>query len=192
MCFHQVLQELSSVKTQLIYCQLKWWHVSTQGVIMRAIIEPCMRYIKWKCIFLWSQNVVLGSQKCAKNVLGSQKCAPKCCFGIPKCAKNVVLGSQKCAPKCCLGIPKMCKKCRFGIPKMCKKCRFGIPKMCTKMLFWDPKNVQKMSFWDPKNVHQNVVLGSHKCALSLDVPHTWFNNWPDDDCLSRNMSSLWQ
>ena len=29
MCFHQVLQELSSVKTQLIYCQLKWRHVST-------------------------------------------------------------------------------------------------------------------------------------------------------------------
>jgi len=27
-------------------------------------------------------------------------------------------------------------------------------------------------------------------ALSLDVPQTWFNNWPDDDSLSRNMSPL--
>ena len=33
-------------------------------------------------------------------------------------------------------------------------------------------------------------LGSQKCALTLDVPHTWFNNWPDDDSLSRNMSPL--
>jgi len=31
------------------------------------------------------------------------------------------------------------------------------------------------------------ILGSQKCALSLDVPQTWFNNWPDDDSLSRNM-----
>jgi hypothetical protein len=34
------------------------------------------------------------------------------------------------------------------------------------------------------------ILGSQKCALSLDVPHTWFNNWPDDNSLSRNMSPL--
>jgi hypothetical protein len=34
------------------------------------------------------------------------------------------------------------------------------------------------------------ILGSQKCALSLDVPQTWFNNWPEDDSLSRNMSSL--
>ena len=31
---------------------LKWRHVSTQGVIIRPIIEPCLRYIKWKCTFL--------------------------------------------------------------------------------------------------------------------------------------------
>jgi len=35
------------------------------------------------------------------------------------------------------------------------------------------------TFWDPQ-----------KYALSLDVPQTWFNNWPDDDSLSRNMSPL--
>jgi len=35
-----------------------------------------------------------------------------------------------------------------------------------------------------------VHIWDHKCALSLDVPKTWFNNWPDDDFLSRNMSPL--
>jgi hypothetical protein len=45
-----------SVKTQLIYCQLKWRNISTQGVIIKPIIEPCMRYIKWKCRFLGSQK----------------------------------------------------------------------------------------------------------------------------------------
>jgi len=42
------IPRVSSVKTQLIYCQLKWRHVSTQKVIIRPIIEPCFRYIKWK------------------------------------------------------------------------------------------------------------------------------------------------
>jgi len=32
------------------------------------------------------------------------------------------------------------------------------------------------------------ILGSRKCALSLDVPQTWFNNWPDDDSVCRNIS----
>jgi len=41
-------------QNRLIYCQLKWRHVSTQGVIIRPIIEPCLRYIKWKCTFLGS------------------------------------------------------------------------------------------------------------------------------------------
>jgi len=45
------IPRVSSVKTQLIYCQLKWLHDSTQGVIIRPIIEPCLRYIKWKCTF---------------------------------------------------------------------------------------------------------------------------------------------
>jgi len=40
--------------------------------------------------------------------------------------------------------------------------------------------------------YQNVSLCSLKSALSLDVPQTWLNNWPDDDSLSRNMSPLWQ
>jgi ABC-type uncharacterized transport system substrate-binding protein len=31
-------------------------------------------------------------------------------------------------------------------------------------------------------------LVSQKCALLLDVPKTWFNDWPDDDSVSRNMS----
>jgi len=51
------IQRVSSVKTQLIYCQLKWRHVSTHRVIIRPIIEPCLRHIKWKCTFLGSQNV---------------------------------------------------------------------------------------------------------------------------------------
>jgi len=51
---------VSSVKTQLIYCQLKWQHVLTQGVIIRPIFEPCLRYIKWKCTFL-------GSHKCLQQ-----------------------------------------------------------------------------------------------------------------------------
>jgi hypothetical protein len=34
------------------------------------------------------------------------------------------------------------------------------------------------------------ILGSQKCALSHDVLQTWFNNWPDDDSLSRYMSPL--
>jgi len=45
------IPRVSSVKTQIIYYQLKWPHVSTQGVIMKPIIEPCLRYIKWKCTF---------------------------------------------------------------------------------------------------------------------------------------------
>jgi len=34
----------------------KWLHVSTR-VIIRPIIESCLRYIKWKCTFWGSQNV---------------------------------------------------------------------------------------------------------------------------------------
>jgi len=34
------------------------------------------------------------------------------------------------------------------------------------------------------------ILGSQTCALLLDVPETCFNNWPDDDSMSRNMSPL--
>ena len=48
---------VSSVKTQLFYCQIRWRHVSTQGVIIRPIIEPCLRCINWKCTFLGFQNV---------------------------------------------------------------------------------------------------------------------------------------
>ena len=57
MCFRLRILRVSSVKTQLIYCQLKWRHVLTHRVIIRPIIEPCFRYIKWKCTFLGSQNV---------------------------------------------------------------------------------------------------------------------------------------
>jgi len=42
----------------------------------------------------------------------------------------------------------------------------------------------------PRSLTVVKILGSQKCALSLDVPHTWCNNWPDDDSLSRNMSPL--
>jgi hypothetical protein len=45
--FSLSIPRVSSVKTELFYCQLKWRHVSTQVVIIRSIIEPCLRYIKW-------------------------------------------------------------------------------------------------------------------------------------------------
>jgi len=32
-------------------------HISTQGVIIGPIIEPRLRYIKWECTFLGSQNI---------------------------------------------------------------------------------------------------------------------------------------
>jgi hypothetical protein len=41
------IPRVSSVKTQLFDCKLKWRHVLTQGVIIRSIIEPRMSYIKW-------------------------------------------------------------------------------------------------------------------------------------------------
>jgi len=31
------------------------------------------------------------------------------------------------------------------------------------------------------------ILGSQKCARVIDVPQTWFINWPDDGCMSRNI-----
>ena len=82
--FSRSILRVNSVKTQLIYCQLKWRHVSTHRVIIRPITETCLRYIKYKC-----------------------------------------------------------------------------------------------TFW-----------GSQKCGFVLDIPQTWFNNWPDDDSMSRNMSPL--
>jgi len=48
---NQFIPRLSSLKTHLFYCQLKLRHVSTQGVIIRPVIEPCLRYIKWKGTF---------------------------------------------------------------------------------------------------------------------------------------------
>jgi len=57
--FSLSIPTVNSVKTQLFYCQLKWWHVSTQGVIIRPIIEPCLRYIKWKCKWKFSQNTTI-------------------------------------------------------------------------------------------------------------------------------------
>jgi hypothetical protein len=57
MCFHFSILRVSSVKTELINCQLNWQHVSTHRVIIRPIIELCLRYIKKKCTFLGSQNV---------------------------------------------------------------------------------------------------------------------------------------
>ena len=32
----------------------------------------------------------------------------------------------------------------------------------------------------PRSVTVVNILESQRCALSLDVPHTWFNNWPDE------------
>ena len=46
------VQRVSSVKTQLIYCQLKWRHVSTHRVIIRPIIEPCLTL--WRRIFFFN------------------------------------------------------------------------------------------------------------------------------------------
>jgi len=38
----------------------------------------------------------------------------------------------------------------------------------------------------PRSLTVENILRSQKCALSLDVPQTWFSNWPGDDTLSRN------
>ena len=40
----------------------------------------------------------------------------------------------------------------------------------------------------PRSLVAVNILGSQKFALLLDVPKTCFNNWPDDDSMSRNMS----
>jgi len=56
-CLNWSNPRVRSVKTQLICCELKWRHVSTQGVIIRPVIEPYLKYIKWKCTFVGSQNV---------------------------------------------------------------------------------------------------------------------------------------
>jgi hypothetical protein len=34
------------------------------------------------------------------------------------------------------------------------------------------------------------ILGSHKCSLLLDVPQTWFSNWPVDDYESKHVATL--
>jgi len=42
----------------------------------------------------------------------------------------------------------------------------------------------------PRSLTVVNILGFQKCARSLDVPQTWFYNWPGNDSLSRNMSPL--
>jgi hypothetical protein len=103
--FSQSIPRVSSVKTQLIYCQLKWLHVSSQGVIIRPITEPFLRYIKGKLTLLLFQKVY-----------------------------------------------------------------------------------NNASTWESTYSHCCKYFGIPKCTLSLDEPQTCFNNWPDDESLSRNMS----
>jgi hypothetical protein len=55
--FWLCIPTVSTDKTQLINFQLKWRHVSIQGVITRPIKEPRLRYIKWKWSFLEFQDV---------------------------------------------------------------------------------------------------------------------------------------
>jgi hypothetical protein len=55
--FSLSILRVSSVKLQLIYCQLKWRHVSTHRVIIRPIIETCLRFIKYKSTFFGSQKL---------------------------------------------------------------------------------------------------------------------------------------
>jgi hypothetical protein len=61
------IPRISSIKTQLIYCQLKWRHVSTQAVIIRPIIETCLGYIKRKFTIFGSKNIY------------NNDCRLKCC-----------------------------------------------------------------------------------------------------------------
>ena len=51
------IPRVSSVKTQLIYCQLKWRHVSTHGVIIRPIIETCLRGTSSKSAHFWGPKM---------------------------------------------------------------------------------------------------------------------------------------
>jgi len=56
--FSLSMPKVSSFKTQIFYCKLKWRHVSTQGVIIRPIIEPCMGWVsEW--VSEWSMFLVV-------------------------------------------------------------------------------------------------------------------------------------
>jgi hypothetical protein len=47
---------------------------------------------------------------------------------------------------------------------------------------FDSRSHHQANYWTMYEVHEVKV--------HTDVPQTWFNNWPDDDSLSRNMSPL--
>ena len=60
----------------------------------------------------------------------------------------------------------------FGIPKIYKNC----------------ENLDTIEVGYIRSHNFVNLLGSKKCAFLLDVPQTWFNDWPDDDSMGRNMS----
>jgi len=111
------IARVRSVKTQLIYCQLNWRHVSTQGVIIRLIIEPCLRYIKWKCTF------------------GIPKCLQQCenVSTVEVGIYNIIYIKM---------YPCSLKSAQTGnaVKTFCHCCKhFGIPKMCT--FIWCTSNM---------------------------------------------------
>jgi hypothetical protein len=137
---------VSPVKTQLIYCQLKWRQVSTQGVDIRPITEPRLRYTKWKCTFS-------GLPKCLQqweNVPRSLTHVPRSLTHVPRSVTHV--------PRSLTHVPRSLTR---------------VPRSLTHV---------------ERSLIIVNILGSRKCALSLGVPQMWFNNWPDDDSMSRNMS----
>jgi len=65
--FSLSIPRVSSVKTQLIYCQLKWRHVSTQGVIIRPIIEPCFEVHQVKVHIFGDPKMFTTVRECGYN-----------------------------------------------------------------------------------------------------------------------------
>jgi len=168
----------------------KWRHVSTQAVIIRPIIEPCMRYIKWKSTFMGSQNNIL------VHIFGIPKRHFLHIFGIPKQHFGAHFWDPKTTFFAHFWDPKTTFFAHFWDPKTTFWCTFLGSQNNIFCTFWDPKTTFWCTFLGSQNIFctflgsQNNILGPQKYALSLDVPHTWFNNCPHYDTLSRNMSSL--
>ena len=132
------IPRVSSVKIQLIYCQLKWRHVSTQGIIIRPIIEPCLMYIKWK----WTS-------------------------GIPNVHFYLMY-------------------LKFMYSEWVQWVSYFFFTLLRLLTPWRRKEQASTKCWHQVKVH----IWGPKCVLSLYVPQTRLNKWPDDDSLSRNMSPL--
>jgi hypothetical protein len=133
--------------------------------LIRPIIEPCFRYIKWKCTF--------GDPKCALSLNQANYWT---IFEVHQ-VKVHIWGSQMCtftwSGQLLIQV--------WGTSS--ESAQLGSQ---MRTFTWWGQLLNHV--WGPSS--ESVHLWSQKCASSLDVTQTWFNNWPDDDSLSRNMSPL--